>query len=285
MTTFGARWHQTAFCMLTALVCFGWAPSASAQFLDPGRTWRTAETANFRIHFEDEARVTAQRVGDIAERAFALMTRELAWVPRSKVDVVLYSGVDLANGFATPIPYNLSGIFLAAPSDGELLDRADWLELVILHELTHIIHLDKATGAPSVFRYIFGRNLWTFPNALQPRWLVEGLATHSESRAGNGLGRLHSPAFEAQMRDERRRGFLTLRQLNADGRTLPLNRNYLYGAYFFDYLTRTYGQDAAARMVMWYSRQILPFRVHNSTYQLTQQQMDAVWRGFINDLT
>ncbi|MSQ20664.1 MAG: hypothetical protein EXR39_14160 [Betaproteobacteria bacterium] len=285
MTTFGARWCLVACCTLLALAGLGWASPAPAQFLDPGRNWRTAETPNFRIHSEDEAHVTARRVGDIAERAFALMTRELDWTPRAKVDVVMYSGVDLSNGFATPIPFNLSGIFITAPRDGELLDRAEWLELVILHELTHIVHLDKASSAPAVFRYLFGRNIWTFPNVLQPTWLVEGLTTHSESRAGNRLDRLHSPAFEAQMRDERRRGFLTLAQLNANGRTLPLNRNYLYGAYFFEYLTRTYGRDAAARMVMWYSRQLLPFRVHNSTYELTKQQMDAVWRDFINDLT
>jgi hypothetical protein len=285
MPRLSTRWSVATLCMLIALISTGWVPPAQAQYLDPGRSWRTAETPNFRIHFEGETRVTAQRVGDIAERAFILMTRELSWTPRAKVDLVLYSGVDLANGFATPLPFNLSGIFITAPNDGELLDRADWLELVILHELTHIVHLDKVAGAPSVFRYIFGRNLWTFPNALQPRWLVEGLATHSESRAGNGIGRLHSAAFEAQMRDERRRGFLTLAQLNADGRNLPLNRNYLYGAYFFDYLTRTYGQDAAAQMVMWYSRQILPFRVHNSTYQLTKKQMDVVWSDFIDDLT
>jgi hypothetical protein len=285
MNRLGARWIVAIVWALSALSFPMLASVAQAQYLDPNRNWRTAETTNFRIHFEGEARGTAERVGDIAERAYALMTRELVWTPRSKVDIVLYSGVDLANGFATPLPFNLSGIFVTAPSDGELLDRGDWLELVILHELTHIIHMDKVAGAPAVFRAIFGRNLWTFPNALQPRWLGEGLATYSESRAGDGIGRLHSPAFEAQMRDERRRGFITLAQLNADGRTLPLNRNYLYGAYFFDYLARTYGQAAARQMVMWYSRQILPFRVNNSTYSLTNKPMYEVWAEFIDDLT
>jgi hypothetical protein len=268
-----------------AAVLLAAALPAHAQLIDSSRNWRTAETAHFRIHFEDEVRATATRVGDIAERAHALVTRELAWTPGGKVDIVLYSGVDLANGFATPLPFNLSGIFLTAPSEGELIDRAEWLELVILHELTHIVHLDKAEGAPGGVRRVFGRILWTFPNALQPTWVIEGLAVHSESRIGNGVGRLRSPHFEAQMRDERRRGFMSLREINADGRRAPLNRNYLYGGYFFDYLIRTYGKDAAVRYVSWYSRQLLPFRLNNSTYELTDKPMDVVWSEFLADLT
>lgn len=275
----------TATCVVAACVLLMVARPAGAQFLDPGRAWRTAETANFRIHFEADARSVAQRVGDIVERAHALVTRELDWSPRDKVDVVLYSGVDLPNGFATPLPFNRSGIFLTAPTDGELLDRSQWLELVILHELIHVIHLDKVAGAPAGVRGVFGRIPWTFPNALQPTWLVEGLAVHGESRADNGSGRLFGPHFEAQLRDERRRGFITLAELNADGRRGPLNRNYLYGAYFFEYLTRTYGRDAAARHVGWYSRQLLPFRVRNSTREVTKEQIDTVWSGFIADLT
>lgn len=262
-----------------------WSSGVAAQWLDPDRDWRTAETPHFRIHFEGEARAVAQRTGEIAERAYALLSPEFNWTLRDRVDVVLYSGVDLPNGFASPLPFNRSGIFLAAPREGELLERSDWMELVLLHELTHVFHLDKAQGAPAVMRRIFGRLVWTFPNALQPPWLVEGLAVQSESRVGNGLGRLHSPWFEAQMRDERNRGFISLRELNANGRRLPLNRNYLYGAYFFDYLTRTYGAEAAARHVAWYSQQLLPFRVNNSTYVVTGKPMDVVWAEFLADLT
>lgn len=260
------------------------ASAAWAQMPDPQRAWRTAETAHFRLHFEEEARASAQHVADLAERAHRLLARELSWTPKDKVDLVLYSGVDVPNGFATPLPFNRSGIVLAAPTQGELLDRGAWLELVLLHELTHIYHLDKAHGPPAALRQVFGRQVWTFPNALQPPWLIEGLAVLSESRAGAGVGRLHGPMFEAQLRDERQRGFMDLRELNANGRRLPMNRNYLYGAYFFDYLTRTYGPEAAARHVEWYSAQLIPFRVHNSTVAVTQKQMDVVWGEFLVDL-
>ena len=277
LATMIGRWA-----LISAMVLY--AGGAAAQLLDPGRTWRTAETTHFRIHFEDEARASAGRTGEAAERAYALLASELNWAPRDKVDVVLYSGVDLSNGFASPLPFNHSGIFLTAPSEGELLDRSNWLELVLLHELTHVLHLDKASGTPEFLRHIFGRMVFAFPNVLQPAWLVEGLAVQSESRAGQGMGRLHGAYFEAQLRDERQRGFMSLREINADGRRLPLNRNYLYGAYFFDYLVRTYGPYAAVRHVDWYSAQFVPFRVHNSTVAVTQKQMDTVWTDFLADL-
>ncbi len=257
---------------------------ATAQWIDPHRPWRTAQTAHFTIHFDGDARETAQRVGQIAERSFVLMQRQLGWTPKDRVDIVLYSGVDFANGFASPLPFNRTGIFLAAPIEGSLLDRSDWLELVILHEMVHVFHLDKAHGLPHALRSVFGRQVWTFPNLLQPHWLVEGLAVVAESRARSGAGRLYGSYFEAQMRDERQRGFMRLSELNADGRSLPLNRNYLYGAYFFDYLARTYGADAAARHVAWYSQQLLPFRVQNSTLTVTQKKMDGVWEDFLADL-
>ncbi len=261
-----------------------WTGGVAAQWLDPGRPWRTAETAHFRIHFEEDARPAALRVGNVAERAYLVLAGELAWTPRDKIDVVLYSGVDHANGFASPLPFNRTGIFLTAPLDGELLDRGDWLELVLVHELTHVFHMDKAHGVPAGFRQVFGRLLWTFPNVMQPPWLVEGLAVQSESRAGDGMGRLGSAHFEAQLRDERKRGFISLRQINADGRGQPANRNYLYGAYFFDYLKRRYGAHAAAQHVAWYSTQWWPFRVHDSTLAVTKKPMDEVWIDFIADL-
>src|SRR5882672_3730741 len=257
---------------------------APAQAADPWRAWRTAETEHFRLHYERGQEAVALRVGQIAERAQIVVTAGLQWMPRAKTDIVLYSGIDRANGFATPLPFSHSGIVLTAPADDELLDRGEWLELVILHEYTHIVHLDKAAGAPAVLRRIFGRSVWTFPNLLQPSWPLEGLAVFNESRAGDGVGRLHSPLFEAQLRDERKRGFMRLAEINAGGRRAPLNRDYLYGSYFFDFLARRYGVDAVATHVNWYSRQILPFRLQNSPLAATGKKMDELWNEFLHDL-
>ena len=44
------------------------------------------------------------------------------------------------------------------------------------------------------------------PNALQPRWITEGLAVHAESEAGRSYGRLGNSQFEGMMRAEAGRG-------------------------------------------------------------------------------
>ena len=110
---------------------------------------------------------------------------------------------------------------------------------MLTHELTHIVHLDLARRAPLVMRRIFGRApLWllifpnTLPNVWGPNWVKEGLATYAESDPGKGWGRLGQSAFEGMMRAEVARGPISLREIHADGRGFPHNRDYLYGSYF-----------------------------------------------------
>jgi len=107
--------------------------------------------------------------------------------------------LDFSNGYASPYPFNFIGIVLSPPDEGELLQNREWLELVLTHEFTHIVHLDQARGPAIVLRRIFGRYLLLpfpfallfpsgFPNLLEPNWLIEGLAVYSESDWNKGTG-------------------------------------------------------------------------------------------------
>ncbi|MCX8003518.1 MAG: hypothetical protein N2688_00945, partial [Burkholderiaceae bacterium] len=224
---------------LLAICLFLGAMRAHAVGPDPRADWRSADTEHFRIHYRAEQRALAERVAALAEGIYPRVTRQLQWEPRGRTEIVLFSELDLANGFSTPLPFNTMGIFLAPPDEGELLDNSDWLQLLLVHEFTHVVHLDKVRGAPRVLQWIFGRVPWFFPNVWQPLWAIEGLATYNESDPAAGRGRLQGPLFEAWLRAERARGFKTLAELNADGRALPLSKQYLYGAYFYEYLART----------------------------------------------
>ncbi|MCS6944391.1 MAG: hypothetical protein RMK97_03085 [Sutterellaceae bacterium] len=250
---------------------------------DPRADWRSADTVHFRVHYRAEQRALAERVSAFAEHIYPRVTRQLQWEPRGRTEIVLISELDLTNGFSTPLPFNTLGIYLAPPDDGELLDNSDWLQLLLLHEFTHIVHLDKVRGAPRVLQWIFGRVPWFFPNVWQPLWAIEGLATYNESDPATGRGRLHGPLFEAWLRAERARGFKTLAELNADGRALPLSKQYLYGAYFYEYLGRTYGEEAIFRFVDRYSGNVVP-RVHTNPVAATGKTMDVLWQEFLADL-
>ncbi len=267
-----------------------WLGSAHALGADPWANWRSADSPHFRVHYRGEQRAQAETVARAAEQAFARISPALQWAPSGRIELVVYSEFDVANGFSTPLPYNLVGAFLAPP-DGELLDNSPWLDLLLTHELVHAIHLDKVRSAPGVLRMIFGRVAWFFPNLFMPSWAHEGLAVYHEAAQDGGVaagaalgrGRLYGPNYEGWLRAEQARGFLKLNELNSDGRALPLAKSYLYGGYFFDFLARRYGRTAVGTFVENYSGNIVP-RFHSNPREATGKAMDELWDEFLADL-
>lgn len=266
-----------------ALLC--WAARAQAQWVDPSLEWRTLDTAHFSLHFAGHYRAQARAVAEVAESVYPRVTGWLNWKPESRTHILLLDSADFSNGYSTPLPFNYFAIFLSPPDSGELLQNRAWLELVITHEFTHVVHLDKARGAPLVMRRIFGRWLFVFPvilpsafpNLLEPDWIIEGLAVYSESDWNKGWGRLGQSRFEGQMRAEVARGPRSLREVNAEGRGFPLNRDYLYGGYFFAFLAERYGPKAVTDYVENYSNRWIPFRVESNPRAITGKPMDALW--------
>lgn len=270
---------------LIVVMCCWVAGAACAQGIEPAKDWQTADSAHFRINYRLAWRAQAERVSRAAERAYPKVTRALGWEPRARTEILLIDQSDLPNGYASPLPYNVIGVYLTPPDNGELLDNSDWLDLLLTHELTHVVHLDKVRSAPKALQKVFGRHPLLFPNLFQPNWAVEGLAVYNESDASTGRGRLHGPVFEAWLRAEASRGFLSLREINADGRALPLSKAYLYGAYFYEFLARRYGSDAIYKVVEQYSGNFSLWpRLHTSPYGATGKTMDVLWEEFLDDL-
>ena len=68
-----------------AVIALCVARAASGQ-VDPSGTWRTWTSEHFRIHARSELSSAAERLTREAERAYALLSRELA-PPRGRIDV------------------------------------------------------------------------------------------------------------------------------------------------------------------------------------------------------
>src|SRR5207237_2810907 len=119
-----------------------------------------------------------------------------------------------------------------------------------------------------------------FPNVLQPAWIIEGLAVYAESDTASAYGRLGQSYFEAMMRAEAARGLRTLSEVNAEGRGFPLNRDYLYGSYFFAFLRERYGEKTVRTFIDSYSGNVVPFRVQGNAQRATGKPMDALWRDY-----
>ncbi|MBW8905884.1 MAG: hypothetical protein JF611_09500, partial [Betaproteobacteria bacterium] len=272
------RLRLTILLVLLALV----SASARAQwndlhFADPRLNWRTLQTEHFDIHFAEQYRAHAQAIAGIAERVYVRTTTLLDWRPRRRTQLVVLDSADFANGFATPVPFNLSAIFLSPPDSGELLQNRDWIELVLSHEFFHVVHLDKASGSPLRMREVLGRLLPFFPNSLEPTWTIEGLAVYHESDGEHRYGRLGQSYFEGMMSAELDRGLRSLREVNAEGRGFPLNRDYLYGSYFFLFLKERYGERAVRAFIDNYSANLVPFKVQSNAIATTGKGMDVLW--------
>ena len=268
------------FAAFLLLACSFGAAAQTFWTANPNLRWRTLHSPHFSVHFSEERRDDARLVAAIAEKVYPRVTNLLGWEPRTPTHVLLLDSLDLSNGFATPLPFNYSGIFLTPPDDGELLQSGEWLELVLVHEFTHIVHMDKARGLPLGLRNIFGRLLWTFPNAIEPTWFIEGLAVLNESDAPLGYGRLGNTHFEGMMRAEVARGPLSLREINGDGRGFPLNRNYLYGGYFFAFVRERYGDAAIIDFVNNYSGKLFWFPVDSNPERATGKTMTELWEEY-----
>ncbi len=260
--------------------------SAGAVAVDPQLDWRTLRTQHFNIHFHPGAERLAARVADVAEQVHQRLSRRLEWQPHGRTEVVLSDEASLPNGFATPLPFNQMQLYPVIPDDIQGLEESDdWLELLFTHEYTHVLHLDRAEGAPAGLRRLFGRDLLLFPNALQPGWITEGLATYMESDLLRGVGRGQSDYYRMLMRMEVARGLKPLRQINLPLRSWPAGTaRYLYGVYFFRYLEREYGADAIAGFISSYSDNLIPFRIYSNPRSQFGMDLDSLWLGFALDL-
>lgn len=263
--------------------------ASAAVIHDYSLDWYTLESKHFRCHFHNGEEKLARRSLAIAEEVHTELSLMMDWTPESKTDIILTDEYDVSNGYATIFPTNRTGIFLSGPdSVNSLEDNSDWLETVIKHEYLHILHLDKATGAASAMRKIFGRAAYifpfftAFPNAYQPAWIVEGLATFIETDKKRGVGRGQSSYFDMLMRMESKENFKSLAHVNVPSVTeWPLNTSrYLYGVHFFQFMEEKYGKKKITELVDNYSDNIIPWRLNSNARYTVGKDLYELWDEF-----
>jgi len=251
--------------------------------------WFTLESKHFRCHYHTGEEKLARKSLAIAENVHNELSLMMDWVPEDKTDIILTDEYDVSNGWATPFPSNRTGIFLSGPDSVESLeDISDWLETVIKHEYLHILHLDKATGAASYMRKIFGRAAYifpffsAFPNAYQPAWIIEGIATYIETDNRRGVGRGQSSYFDMMMRMEALNKFKSLAHINVPSVTeWPMNTTrYLYGVNFFQFMDKKYGKDKIIDLIDNYSNNLIPWRLNSNATQSIGKNLYALWDEF-----
>lgn len=250
--------------------------------VDPRLDWQTIETTHFYIHFAKGYSKLANKTAKLAEAAHNKLSPIIAWEPEEKTHLVISDETDQPNGYAIPFPFNRSVLFVAPPdTTNSLEDYDDWLDTLITHEYTHILHLDKVAGGPGKLRNIFGRHYLLFPNVFQPVWLIEGLAVYHETDLEKNIGRGQSSLFQMMMRMEVASGIKPVSQVNLPIRSWPMGTSfYLYGVHFYQFIEDRYGKHVIEQLVENYSHNIIPFMINTNTEDVLNKDVEALWQEF-----
>jgi len=220
------------------------------------------KTPHFEVHYHQGTHHLAVQAARYAERALERISEILGHLPDAPIQLVISDEVDSANGSAQVIPYNIVHAFASAPGNhDELGDYDNYLWILLVHEITHIVHMDTVSGLPAAINWIFGRT--AYPNGAQPTWFVEGLAVFLES-AMSSAGRIRSSLFNMYLRTFALSG--TFPDIDLAGgytKAWPQgNLPYLFGGFFLDFLARRYGEQALQGLSHRMSGMVFPWALN-----------------------
>lgn len=266
-----------------ALVLLSVPSIGHAQTRDATIDWRTIDTPHFTIHYHVPLGLLARRVAVVAERAHSTLSETMGYEADRRTHLALTDGTDGANGSAIALPFNMIRLNAAAPSAmSPLGDYDDWMNLLVIHEHTHIVHLDQWSGIAAFINILLGKVY--APNHVQPRWLLEGVATWQESRRTAG-GRLRSTMFDMYLRmDALEDRFFDIDQMsNIADRWPHGNVWYLYGSHFMEYVANHFGREAIATISREYGDELLPLGINRVARRVIGRSWTELYGEFLAD--
>ena len=169
---------------------------------------------------------------------------------QDRIAVIVVDPFSESNGSAFPLLSHPFVVVWATPpeSDSGLGSLRDWGEILLAHELGHILHLTRPQNRqPQLFRLLlpFG------PLAFAPRWAIEGYATVLEGKI-TGSGRPASAWRAALLRTWAVEGRLPgYAEMSATGGWIGGSYAYLVGSTFLEWLEAREG--AGALLTLWKS--------------------------------
>ena len=218
------------------------------------------------IHFDERDIQTALKAKKIIEKDLIKVINYFQYVPRDTVHFNINPYLRLTNGSATSFPTNIVSLY-NFPSDNSshLVAMQDWLRGLIIHEFTHIVHLDQTSGYLEIGRKIFG-SVAKIPVGITPRWFVEGIAVWSESHLISD-GRLNNPLFRKELLSQFLRNEFcdSIDCLDAPGVFPNGQLAYWAGAHFIEYIEEK--KPDAIRCLVRENSGNIPFFL-NSTFKL-----------------
>lgn len=169
--------------------------------------WKQIKTENFQIIFQKDFEDKAQEIANILEYNYLRVGKTLNHKPQ-KISVILHNQTIVSNGYVTWAPKRME-LFATPPQDAY---PDSWLEHLCVHELRHVVQIDKLDqGITNILSIVFGQQATGLVAGQLPMWYLEGDAVSTET-ALLKYGRGRMPYFERGIKthllsDEKRYSF------------------------------------------------------------------------------
>ena len=245
---------------------------------------KTIKTPHFEIYYYAEQQDLAFHYARQLEKGYDFLKSIFISQPDERIPFVINDGTDLANGFATRVPYPYSMLFPVLPDlNDSLADIGEWSLELSTHELAHVISFEPAGGVMKPLRSVFGTVI--APNLLLPNWWKEGLSVWAETAVGQA-GRLRSVYQEASLRSWTGEKDLQLEDVSMANEVLTTwpwgSRPYLFGSLAMSELVDHYGSEKTQKIVELHGRKV-PYFLNGVTGDVIHKSYADVYRDAIEN--
>ena len=226
------------------------------------------ETNHLRLVYYSKAHeYLVPHIVNCFENAYTFESRLFDYRPPEKVNVLLQDFGDYASGAANTVPFDFMSIGIAPFSYVyETMPAEERFNLMMMHELVHVMTMDKPSPRDNFFRSLFVGKVapipeqplsmayayLTGPRWYAPRWYVESIAVFMETWMAGGLGRAlgayDEMVFRTMVRDSSY--IFDAVGLEAEGTKVDFQvgaASYLYGTRFISYLALKHGPESLLR--------------------------------------
>jgi hypothetical protein len=265
------------------LVFFSFSPTlfAEVNFIawdKKGDKWLQQTSPNFSVNYLKTHQKEATKVLRIAEQVHHQLYPFFKVTPQERTAIILLDTTDNLMGHVSTLEYGEIRVIMSPPSNiNDIEIEDDWLRLFLAHEYSYILQMELSQGT---WRGLFIAAEFT------PAILLEGVAIYLEKNNQLKTDRLSSSSFNMQMRMQvMSKQLLDLQKVIIKNREWPLTSTYIYGAYFIDYLAKTYGEEKLLLFLENYSQDLLSYLLlNNEMIKVYNKDFLTLWQDFKNYL-